>query len=139
MHFFNIDDKKSSFIEELFPNKFRRQEYYYSVRPRHFDDDISDDEQLKRDIIEAHRREVERKKLLEEEKAHKESKLWQEGYNEVKDKFTQQDTKIIDSRRKRWVKCERCGSIKMEREFASYGGLDHVNLGVCRDCMYKKQ
>lgn len=44
LHFFNIDDKKSSFIEELFPNKFRRQEYYYSVRPRHFDYDISDDD-----------------------------------------------------------------------------------------------
>lgn len=135
LYFFNIrNNKKSSFIEELFPNKFRRQEYYYSVRPRHFDDDISDDEQLKRDIIEAYRREVERKKLLEEEKAHKELKLWQEGYNEVKDKFTQQDTKIIDSRGKRWVKCERCGAIKRENEFVSYGGPNRNNLGVCRDC-----
>lgn len=76
---------------------------------------------------------------MEEEKAHKELKLWQEGYNEVKDKFIQQDTKIIDSRGKRWVKCIVCGEIKQSEEFISYGGIGEVNQGKCRACYTLKR
>ena len=55
-------------------------------------------------------------------------------YNEVKDKFTQQQTPIRDSLGRRWVQCELCGEIKLESEFGSYGGTNHVNLGKCREC-----
>ena len=56
------------------------------------------------------------------------------SYNEVKNKFTQQEFQIRDSSGRRWVKCELCGEIKPESEFGSYGGTNHVNLGVCYKC-----
>lgn len=59
------------------------------------------------------------------------------GYEDVKDLFTQQTSIIRDRYKNRWVKCERCSSIKQDVEFASYGGQDHVNLGVCRECSRK--
>ena len=56
------------------------------------------------------------------------------SYNEVKDKFTQQEFQIRDSSGRRWIQCELCGEIKPESEFGSYGGTNHVNLGVCYKC-----
>ena len=56
------------------------------------------------------------------------------SYNEVKDKFTQQEFQIRDSSGGRWIQCELCGEIKPESEFGSYGGTNHVNLGVCYKC-----
>lgn len=61
-----------------------------------------------------------------------------QGYEEIKDLFTQQHTRIIDSFGQRWIKCEHCGGIKPESEFSSYGGANHVNLGVCKDCSRSK-
>ena len=56
------------------------------------------------------------------------------AYESVKDKFTQQTEKIIDCYGNRWFQCEKCGEIKMESEFWSYGGENRVNLGSCYDC-----
>jgi len=56
------------------------------------------------------------------------------AYESVKDKFTQQTEKIIDCYGTRWIQCEKCGKIKMESEFGSYGGENRVNLGNCYDC-----
>lgn len=56
------------------------------------------------------------------------------GYEEVKDLFTQQNNPIYDSSGNRWVKCEKCGKIMTDNDFACYGGRDHVNLGICRNC-----
>lgn len=61
------------------------------------------------------------------------------GYEDVKDLFIQQTCIIRDRYKNRWVKCERCDAIKQDVEFASYGGQDHVNLGICRDCSRKSQ
>lgn len=60
------------------------------------------------------------------------------GYDEVKDLFVQQTEQIRDSQGVRWVKCEICGEIKPEAEFNSYGGANHVNLGVCSACHIKE-
>lgn len=59
------------------------------------------------------------------------------GYEEVKELFTQQDTQIRDTYGQRWAKCEVCGEIKPDFEFVSYGGINSVNLGICRDCSRK--
>ena len=64
---------------------------------------------------------------------------YENGYNDVKDLFTQQTRIIRDRYKTRWVKCEKCGEIKQDVEFASYGGHRHVNLGICRDCSRKGQ
>ncbi len=59
---------------------------------------------------------------------------YETGYEDVKELFTQQTHIIRDRYKTRWVKCEKCGAIKQDVEFASYGGQSHVNLGVCREC-----
>ena len=59
---------------------------------------------------------------------------YESGYEDVKDLFTQQTRIIRDRYKTRWVKCEKCGTIKQDVEFASYGGHRHVNLGICREC-----
>jgi len=61
-----------------------------------------------------------------------------EGFEQVKDLFTQQETVICDKYDNRWVQCEQCGLIKQDFEFTSYGGLNRVNLGVCADCNRKR-
>lgn len=60
------------------------------------------------------------------------------GYEQIKDKFTQQTEQIRDSYNRRWIQCELCGEIKPEPEFSSYGGLNHVNLGHCSECTKKR-
>ena len=76
---------------------------------------------------------------VEPEKPAKDPKQeqYELGYEDVKDLFTQQTRIIRDRYKTRWVKCEKCGAIKQDVEFASYGGHGHVNLGICRDCSRK--
>ncbi len=38
----------------------------------------------------------------------------------------------------RYVRCEICGLVSTTNEFVSYGGLNHINLGICRSCMTKR-
>ena len=76
---------------------------------------------------------------VEPEKPAKDPKQerYELGFEDVKDLFTQQTRIIRDRFKTRWVKCEKCGAIKQDVEFASYGGHGHVNLGICRDCSRK--
>lgn len=55
-------------------------------------------------------------------------------YNEVADKFTQEEEQIYDHTGRRWIKCEICHKIKPSKEFSKYGGNNHVNSGTCCDC-----
>lgn len=48
--------------------------------------------------------------------------------------FKNQDTQIRDADGNRWVQCEFCDKIALEKEFSSYGGLGHINLGTCKEC-----
>lgn len=78
------------------------------------------------------------KKQSEKKEKQKKPKV-NKGYEEVKNLFTQQTEQIKDSSGKRWVQCEMCKEIKPETEFVSYGGVNHVNLGVCYECDKIKQ
>lgn len=57
-----------------------------------------------------------------------------QGYEQVKNLFTQQENRICDSYGARWIQCEICCEIKTDYNFSSYGGTDHVNLGICSEC-----
>lgn len=59
------------------------------------------------------------------------------GYNEVKNRFTQQDEQIRDSFGTRWIKCRICGEIKPAQEFSDYGGKNSINSGTCSSCRRK--
>lgn len=60
-------------------------------------------------------------------------------FSDVSDKFTQQTSIIRDRFGTRWVKCVKCGAIKTDCEFASYGGENTVNLGTCSEFSRNKR
>lgn len=51
----------------------------------------------------------------------------------------QQEIQVRDSLGRRWIKCEICGDVETEDKFGSYGGINHVNLGVCYNCSRKNR
>jgi hypothetical protein len=53
---------------------------------------------------------------------------------EVISLMDQQQTQARDSSGNRWIKCEKCGLIDTDDKFASYGGQNHINLGICYSC-----
>lgn len=131
-------------------------------RQRREDEKIKRDEWLRQQEIEAEKRREEQRKqqeaieekqriqveeaakkqaALEEERRRKEE--WEREEKERKEKefkedietsLDQQEKQVRDPDGNRWIKCEYCGKVAMESEFSSYGGINHVNLGTCRDC-----
>jgi hypothetical protein len=81
-------------------------------------------------------REKEQTSKLKAEQLNAEVKL-NIGYTQVKGLFVQQDRQILDEFNVRWVKCELCGDIKPFNKFTIYGGMNHMNIGKCTDCMRK--
>lgn len=54
-----------------------------------------------------------------------------------KSDFEQQVKQLRDDDDNRYVKCESCGNIVSTDDCVSYGGINRVNLGKCRDCVYR--
>lgn len=147
---FAIKGRESTFIDQLFPDQkmIREKEDEEKRRRAH--------EVQEQRRIESMRRRAEQGRIAQEQYLIRQEELRKErekaleiererqkqivemrlanSYNEVKDKFTQQEHQIRDSSGRRWVQCELCGEIKLESEFGSYGGTNHVNLGVCYKC-----
>lgn len=48
--------------------------------------------------------------------------------------INQQNEQVRDKLGYRWVRCETCGAIETEDKFVTYGGLNHINLGICYNC-----
>ena len=147
---FAIKGRESTFIDQLFPEqKMAREQEEEEKRRR-----VHEVQEQRR--IESMRRRAEQGRIAQEQYLIRQEELRKErekaleiererqkqivemrlanSYNEVKDKFTQQEHQIRDSSGRRWVQCELCGEIKLESEFGSYGGINHVNLGVCYKC-----
>ena len=147
---FAIKGRESTFIDQLFPDQkmIREKEDEEKRRRAH--------EVQEQRRIESMRRRAEQGRIAQEQYLIRQEELRKErekaleiererqkqivemrlanSYNEVKDKFTQQEHQIRDSSGRRWVQCELSGEIKLESEFGSYGGTNHVNLGVCYIC-----
>ena len=86
-----------------------------------------------------HAIEEEQRKAAELHRIHREESELQKGCLEIAPMIDQQIRPAKDSFGRRWVKCEKCGETKVETEFVSYGGRNHVNLGLCRECARDKQ
>lgn len=86
---------------------------------------------LDKDVSDTELVDIKTKKDLKQEQ-------YENGYEDVKNLFTQQTRIIRDRYKTRWVKCEKCDKIKQDVEFVTYGGHRHVNLGICRDCSRKQ-
>lgn len=48
--------------------------------------------------------------------------------------FEQQETQVVDVDGNRWIKCEFCDKIATVDSFFTYGGVNHINLGTCKEC-----
>ena len=151
LYLFNIKQKYSSYVEELFPelstarNKNERQNVFESEKlnqkmqkkKKTEQEEIRKRELEKREAIRSSTEERLRKKKEELEKRQAEDE--EKHRREVLDKIDQQEEPARDSLGKRWVRCEQCGKIKKEGEFSYYGGLNRANLGVCTSCARAKR
>lgn len=139
-------------ISKVYPKIINRSRAYYDSAQARMK---KEEEERKAEIarrIEKMRKETEQRRLESEEmekelnaeiiinKEMEKNTKEQEyaiGLSDVSNLFTHQTSIICDRYGNRWVKCKKCGVIKRDYEFGSYGGLNEVNLGICADC-YKK-
>lgn len=100
------------------------------------------EEEKRKEYLQKQKEEEEQRKLeiqRQREKLEKQQRLDLEKKEEkfkesIKSQLSQQGHPVIDMHNNRWIKCEFCGKIAMEKEFNSYGGKDHINLGTCKQC-----
>ena len=115
--------------------KRRRKEW---IRQQEIEAEKRREEQRKKQEAFAERqakREEERR--IAEEKAQEERRLREENFKrDLAANLDQQETLVRDPDGNRWIKCEFCGKIAMDSEFAIYGGAIGVclNLGTCKEC-----
>lgn len=138
-------------IEKKYPVIYSLSEKYYNTAQERMKKQAEERKALE----EKHKREAKLlKQQYEKTRLERESKIKQEtplvspdemkkirlneGYEEVKDKFVQQNMQIRDKYDVRWVQCEYCGKIAPDGQFISYGGINRINLGICRDCYRRK-
>ena len=143
LHLFEINERESSYIDELFPEARMLRLQKQEEKRKKF---VEEREQMRAEQVRIQRerylqqqetlkkeREEAAKKAREDQKQRTEMD-YMKRYNEVKGKFVQQETPIRDSSGRRWVQCEICHEIKEESEFSYYGGKNHFNLGKCSKC-----
>lgn len=58
-------------------------------------------------------------------------------YLEIKDRFNENHEQIIDSRGKRWFKCDYCGDKLLYGAFSKFNVDRNPNLGVCTMCCHR--
>lgn len=103
--------------------------------------------QKRREELQRKQEEAEKERILRlEERKRKEleeAKQYEERSHEFKknleQNLSQQKTPVRDEDGVRWIKCEFCGFIGREKDFKSYGGPNHVNLGTCYKCASEGQ
>ena len=143
LHLFEINERESSYIDELFPEARMLRLQKQEEKQKKF---VEEREQMHAEQVRIQReRYLQQQETLkkEREEAAKKAREYQKQlaemdymkrYNEVKGKFVQQETQIKDSSGRRWVQCEICHEIKEVSEFSYYGGMNQVNLGKCSKC-----
>ena len=149
LNLFSIAHRKSSFIEELFPEIAEKRETKKRLeaeaeRKRQYE--LWQQQQIERKkeqaIVQAEY-EARQKALEEQRKKEAEERAKQQIIKDQQCRdnilkiIDQQDYQARDSFGRRWVRCEKCGEVKQDKDFASYGGLDHINLGICSSCSRK--
>lgn len=98
--------------------------------------EIQEDDEKKR---KRRQEEIRQRREKEESERQAEMKRLDEDFKrKMEAKFSQQQTQVRDATGNRWIMCEICGLIAKDSEFTSYGGKDHVNLGICKTCSSKK-
>ena len=141
---FDIKGKQSTFIDQLFQEqKIMQEKEEEETRIENIRRRVEQEHTLQEQyLLRQEELRKEQEKSLELERAMQEQIAeihYANGYNEVKDKFTQQKVQIRDSSGRRWVQCEVCLEIKPDKDFCYFGGYNRVNLGLCYSCKKKKE
>lgn len=58
---------------------------------------------------------------------------------EIKFIIDQQEFQARDSVGVRWCRCEKCKVVAPVDAFVMYGGINRINLGLCRKCEEKSR
>lgn len=96
---------------------------------------IAKDDLLRSQEAEKQRRIEAEKQRIEAERQQAEKFNCEEDFKyNMAFNFSQQEIQVRDADGNRWIKCEFCGKIAMEKEFNLYGGAGHINLGTCKEC-----
>lgn len=107
--------------------EYERQHQIWEAEQEEKKRKIEEAEEQRR-ILEAHRK-------LEEARKEKEKKERKEAFKkDLENLLNQQKEQVKDLDGNRWIRCEFCGLIAVDSEFISYGGLNRVNLGTCKNC-----
>lgn len=132
-------------MDKAFPQIMKRTKAYYEAAQAKIKK--QEEEQKKRE--EQARREAERRAKAAEERRKREEtarieheekqRLRLKEIQENPHLFIQQETQVRDLNGNRWVKCEKCGAIKIDRQFVEYGGYGRLNIGTCADCSKDKR
>lgn len=134
--FFNIKDRYSQYIEEIFPEvKVNRIKEEEARKQREY-----------KEFLERKRKKQEEEALLRAEEIQEKAVIvarvdddnYKKRYNEVKDKFIQTSKRIYDSLGCQWLKCKCCGEIKLIEEFFTCDAPKNPNSGKCKLCKDKK-
>ena len=148
--FYINDDGKILYINELLTSKlFKKKSEFLSCieheKSRRMEEEKRRDEIFKRIVEQEEHKQAEKvrrmeelkeKHRLEEEKCQIEKRKREEDFKRnMESNFSQQEKQVRDSEGNRWIKCEFCGKIAMEDGFSSYGGIGHINLGTCKECL----
>jgi DNA helicase-2/ATP-dependent DNA helicase PcrA len=151
LNLFTIAERHSSFVEEVFPEIQEKREEKKRLDAeaeqkkraellRKQQEEREKEAARQQAAIDARRKEIEEKRNKEEEERARQIELDnQRCRDEISSIIDQQEYPARDSLGRRWVRCEECGKIEMERDFSTYGGRNHVNLGICYSCMRKKK
>lgn len=159
----SIAEKRSSYIEELYPEvkaqreaeerrkaevirkmklaaQRERQERETKERQKRFME-IEESAARKREAVRitAEKQESARKRTTIEQQKAIEQRKNSDCMNDIKDTMNRQDVIAIDRFGRRWVRCKLCNKTDLASEFASYGKKNETNLGICHDCNIKKQ
>lgn len=137
---FKIKDKKSSYIEELFPSEKKEidrkaiPENYKYYRRELINNNIMSTEQLRNDNRFAKPMIVNNQEKNEIENNINEKELYERHKKEALEKVKKNE-EAFDSSGKRWVMCKSCGMFDVSDKFSSYGGEGpNTNSGVCLEC-----
>jgi ATP-dependent exoDNAse (exonuclease V) beta subunit len=151
LNLFSISGRQSSYVEELFPEiqeKIESQKLLDAAAAQQALSELFRQQQEAREKeaarrlaeSEARKKEIEEKQKKEAEERTKQKELADKRIrDEIIAIIDQQEYPARDSYGRRWVRCEECDKIDLEREFSTYGGANHVNLGICSACMRKKR
>ncbi|MCM1284073.1 MAG: topoisomerase DNA-binding C4 zinc finger domain-containing protein [Muribaculaceae bacterium] len=135
-----LEESKNSFAQEIQEEKIRRKE----EKKRCAEEQKHMQQEAMHRRLGLQRREQEAEEVRvdsgkEEVECRADRQHCDEDFQRsMAEKFSQQRTPIKDAAGNRWIKCEYCGRVAKESEFTSYGGMNHVNLGRCKNCSSKK-